>query len=117
MEIRERWGKLLMENVENCVNDHLIEKISEEIKKKFNPQKINLFGSYAYGNPTRSSDIDLFIIIDTKLPVRKQAFLIRKEIKSSVPIDIIVRTPEQVEERIKMGDFFIKQIIQKGIYL
>jgi len=55
--------------------------------------------------------------MDTDIPVRKQAFLIRKELKGSIPIDIIVRTPEQVEERIKIGDFFIKQIIQKGVYL
>jgi len=110
-------GWLMVEDIKKYVDNLQIKMISEEIKKKFNPQKIILFGSYAYGNPTRSSDIDLFIIMDTKLPVRKQAFLIRKEIKSSIPVDIIVRTPEQVEERIKMGDFFIKQIIQKGIYL
>jgi predicted nucleotidyltransferase len=107
---------LIVKNVKKYV-DPLIKKISEEIKKKFNPQKIVLFGSYAYGIPKRSSDIDLFIIMDTQLPVREQAFLIRKEIKSFIPIDIIVRTPQQVEERIKMGDYFIKQIIQKGIYL
>jgi CRISPR-associated endonuclease Cas3-HD len=110
-------GWLMVENIKKYVDNLQIRMISEEIRKKFNPQKIILFGSYAYGNPTRNSDIDLFIIMDTKLPVRKQAFLIRKEIKSYIPVDIIVRTPEQVEERIKMGDFFIKHIIQKGIYL
>ena len=110
-------GWLMVENIKKYVDNLQIRMISEEIKKKFEPQKIILFGSYAYGNPTRNSDIDLFIIMDTQLPLRKQAFLIRKEIKTSIPVDIIVRRPEQVEERIKMGDFFIKQIIQKGIYL
>ena len=92
-------------------------ELAETIKRKFNPQKIILFGSYAYGNPAQGSDVDLFIIMDTDIPLRKQASLIRRELTGLIPIDIIVRTPRQVEERIKLGDFFIKQIVRKGIVL
>lgn len=94
-----------------------IKSIAEFIKNKFNPQKIILFGSYGYGMPEKASDIDLFIIMDTDISVRDQAFLIRKEIKGDIPIDLIVRTPKQVEERIKLGDFFIKRIMQNGVSL
>lgn len=94
-----------------------IRLIAKKIKEKFNPQKIILFGSYAYSTPRKGSDIDLFIIMDTNIPNRKQASLIRMEIDDSIPIDIIVRTPEQVEERIKLGDFFIKHIMERGIPL
>ena len=66
----------------------------------------------------KNSDVDLLVIMETNIPVRKQAFLIRRETKETIPIDIIVRTPKkQVEERIKLGDFFIKQILQKGVTL
>ncbi|MBM3254211.1 MAG: nucleotidyltransferase domain-containing protein [Candidatus Omnitrophica bacterium] len=92
-------------------------ELAEKIKRRFNPHKIILFGSYAYGKPTEGSDVDFLIIMDTDIPLRKQASLIRRELTGLIPIDIIVRTPEQVEERIKLGDFFIKQIVQKGVIL
>ena len=94
-----------------------IRELSQTIKGKFNPQRIILFGSHGYGTPTQGSDIDLFVIMDTPLPVKRQAFLIRRELKSSVPVDVIVRTPQQVEERLKLGDFFIKRIMEKGVDL
>ena len=94
-----------------------IDSLANKIKSKFNPQKIILFGSYAYGNPSKGSDLDFFIIMDTHISVREQAFLIRRELKEPIPIDVIVRTPQQVEERIQLGDFFIKQIMRKGIEL
>jgi predicted nucleotidyltransferase len=97
-----------------------IREIARTIKEKFNPRRVILFGSYGYGVPTaqgRGSDIDLFVIMNTSLPVKKQAFLIRREITSSMPLDVIVRTPEQVEERLKLGDFFIKKIMEKGVDL
>jgi len=94
-----------------------ISTLTKTIKEKFNPQRIILFGSYGYGAPTEGSDIDLFVIMDTSLPVKKQAFLIRRELKSEVPIDVIVRTPEQVEERLKLGDFFIKKVMEQGVEL
>ena len=94
-----------------------IDALASQIKSKFCPQKIILFGSYANGTPSKGSDLDFFIIMDTHIPVREQAFLIRRELKEPIPIDVIVRTPRQVEERIQLGDFFIKQIMQKGIVL
>ncbi len=107
----------MVENIKNYVDSLQIRIIAQKIKEKFNPQKIILFGSYGYGSPKKGSDLDLFIIMDTHLSLRKQASLIRRELPGSIPIDIIVRTPEQVEERIRLGDFFIKKIIKDGIVL
>jgi uncharacterized protein len=94
-----------------------IRTLTKTIKEKFNPQRIILFGSHGYGTPTAGSDIDLFVIMNTSLPVKRQAFLIRRELKSSVPVDVIVRTPEQVEERLKLGDFFVKKVMEQGVEL
>ncbi len=105
----------MLNGIENKGNLRIeLMALVKKIRKKFNPQKIILFGSYAYGKPKKNSDIDLFIIMDTNISTRKQASLIRSELGDSIPIDIIVRTPQEVEERVKLGDFFIKQIIQKG---
>jgi len=95
-----------------------IQAIAQTIKEKFSPRRVILFGSYGYGVPaTKGSDIDLFVIMNTSLPVKKQAFLIRRELTSAIPLDVIVRTPEQVEERLRLGDFFIKKIMEQGIEL
>ena len=91
-----------------------IEKYAQKIKKRFNPQKIILFGSYAYGKPTVNSDVDLFIIMDTKQRSIHQAVFIRKELPSPFPLDLIVKTPQEVKKRIKEGDFFLKTVIQEG---
>lgn len=94
-----------------------IHQLAQRIRDKFNPDRILLFGSRAYGVPGKGSDIDLLVVMSTKISVREQAYLIRRELDSTEPVDVIVRTPEQVEERIRLGDFFIKQIIEKGTAL
>ena len=99
------------------IDREFIQQLARRIQEKFCPEKIILFGSYGYGNPGKGSDIDLFIIMRTNIPVREQAFLIRREIREPVPVDVIVRTPSQVDERIKQGDFFIQEIISKGVVL
>jgi predicted nucleotidyltransferase len=98
-------------------NNVQIRTLTKTIREKFNPQRIILFGSQGYGAPTASSDIDLFVIMNTSIPVKRQAFLIRRELRSSIPLDIIVRTPEQVEERLKLGDFFVKKVMEQGVEL
>ncbi len=91
-----------------------IKALSQQIAEKFQPDRIILFGSYAYGQPTEDSDVDLLVILPfEEMPVQK-AIEIRREIKSPFPLDLIVRTPEQIQQRLGMGDFFIQDIIQKG---
>jgi uncharacterized protein len=95
-------------------------EMASYIKSKFSARDIILFGSYAYGTPTNDSDIDLLIISETKLRPVKQAIIIKKELNRKFgikfPMDIIVRTPEFVHAREKQ-DFFIKKVINEGLYL
>lgn len=70
----------------------------EKIKRNFNPEKIILFGSHAYGNPTVDSDVDLLIVMDTDAKPHKRAVPIRKILKDiGIPKDVIVKTPEEFE--------------------
>ena len=92
-----------------------IPEIKEKIVKEINPEKIILFGSYAWGEPDENSDVDLFIIQNSKEPRReRQTYLRRKLFGSGVPMDLIIYTPNEIESRLNIGDFFIKKILNQG---
>ena len=95
----------------------VIDDIVAQLKKEYRPEKIILFGSYAYGEPTRDSDIDMFIIKDTdespfqrRIPVRR----ICHAPDHHIPFQPLVVTPSEWSERLEMGDPFFKEIQQKG---
>lgn len=91
-----------------------IRDYAEKIKRMFHPQKVILFGSYAYGKPTRHSDVDLLVIMKTKMRPIEQAVLIRTELPSSFPLDLIVKTSPDVKKRLEAGDFFLRTILEQG---
>ncbi len=91
-----------------------IKQISEQIAQQFEPEKIILFGSYAYGVPRKGSDIDLLVIMPYKGSHADQAVKIHQALNYPPSLDLIVRTPEEVRQRIEMNDFFMREIIGKG---
>lgn len=91
--------------------------IVERLKKEYQPEKIILFGSYAYGQPTRDSDIDLFIIKDTAEPPFYRGITVRRichDPHRHVPFEPLVVTPSEWAERLEMGDPFFEEIRDKG---
>jgi uncharacterized protein len=91
-----------------------IQAFSQQIAERFQPERIILFGSYAYGQPNEDSDVDLLVILPFEdLPVYK-AIEIRRQVRPPFPLDLMARTAEQIQQRLDMGDFFIRDIIQKG---
>lgn len=92
-----------------------IPEIREKIIKEINPEKIILFGSYAWGKPDENSDVDLFIVQNSKEPRRyRQTYLRRKLFGSGVPMDLLIYTPSEIESRLSIGDFFVKKILNQG---
>lgn len=92
-----------------------IQELTQKIAKEFKPEKIILFGSYAWSKPGPDSDVDLFII--KNMPERRieRARRVREIIwGSGLPIDILVYTPGEVQRRLDFEDFFIEDIITKG---
>lgn len=80
--------------------DKQITKITSRIVRKFRPEKIILFGSYATGDATRDSDIDLLVVMSVKGSKRRKAVEIGVALHSiKIPKDIIVTTPEEFEWR------------------
>ena len=91
-----------------------IKDLCEQIVRAVRPQQIILFGSYAYGQPTEESDVDLLVVMPFEGHPHEQAFRIRKEIDHRIPMDLLVRTPEFIADRIAMGDFFMLEIVEQG---
>ena len=103
-------------NTEVEIRDTILE-IVNKIKKEYQPDKIILFGSYAYGQPDGDSDIDLLIIKDTsdRLIDRQVAVTrIASDPKRLIPLEVIVLTPEEVRGRLEIGDQFLRKILNKG---
>jgi len=97
------------------ISRETITDIARKIVERFNPEKIILFGSYAWGKPDRDSDLDLFVIMEsTERPIKRAASVRRILIDRYVPMDILVRTPEELKHRIDIGDPFIKKILRDG---
>ena len=92
-----------------------IKKIIEQIKDKYKPKKIILFGSFAWGKPNKNSDIDLLIIKDTKKDYYQRIPEVRSLLHNiDRAFDILVMTQKEVAKRLKLGDFFIEDILKKG---
>lgn len=93
-----------------------IQVFSQQIAEKFRPERIILFGSYAYGQPTEDSNVDLLVILPfEEMPVQK-AIAIRQQVRSSFPLDLIARTSEQVQQRLEMGVFLFGTSWKKGMF-
>ncbi len=91
-----------------------IKKYAAVVAREFKPEKIILFGSYAWGNSGEDSDVDLLVVIPRVDNTVSKAVEIRLKTGTQFPMDIIVSTPEKISKRISMGDSFMKNIITKG---
>jgi len=93
-----------------------IQEVANKIVKDYNPEKIILFGSYAWGNPTKDSDVDLFIVKDSPKKGRGIAYEIDRSIfPRPFAIDILAYTPTEVKEKIeKDRNLFIEDVINNG---
>ncbi|NJN95770.1 MAG: nucleotidyltransferase domain-containing protein [Anaerolineales bacterium] len=87
------------------VSPEAIQAVVKQIAQTFDPEKIILFGSYAYGRPKPGSDVDLLVVMETDAPKQKQ-YEIAFSLKAPFSFDLMVWTPQEIAERIPLGDFF-----------
>ena len=98
-------------------NEPLINKLVDEIKAGYKPEKIILFGSYAWGKPNEESDIDLLIIKQSEKPFHKRWLDVCRlvsNLRKGIAFSPFVITPEELRQRLDMGDQFFKKIIKEG---
>jgi predicted nucleotidyltransferase len=91
-----------------------IECFGRRIGEEFGAEKVILFGSYAHGTAKQDSDVDLLIVTSFEGRSVDKSVQIRLKLRPAFPVDLLVRTPEKIQERLEMGDRFIKDILQGG---
>jgi len=91
-----------------------IREFGRQIGEQFGAERVILFGSYSQGKVTADSDVDLLVIGPFKGRSVDKSVEIRMKLRPQFPVDILIRTPEKVHQRIEMGDCFMRDILEKG---
>ena len=94
-----------------------IQSVTRQIVQQFHPQKVILFGSYAYGQPTEDSDVDFLVVMDTDESPLHVAAKIAAAIEHPFPLDIVVRTPTEFASAVHRRGVFATEVATKGITL
>jgi len=97
------------------VTEEALQEIVHRLVTGLHPHKIVLFGSYVYGIPTAHSDVDLLVIVDTQArPVDRYLRVSRLLRPRPFPLDILVKTPEEIAQALDRDDAFIREIMAQG---
>jgi predicted nucleotidyltransferase len=91
----------------------VIRRFARQVAERFQPEKIILFGSYAYGRPHADSDVDILVVMPAPNEIT-QGVRIRLAVPACFPMDLIVRTPENLRWRLQEGDWFLREIVSRG---
>jgi predicted nucleotidyltransferase len=102
------------ETFKMLVSRKTIRDFARRIGRRFKPDRVILFGSYAYGKPTRDSDVDLLVVLPFEGPSGLKAAEIMHALSPRIPVDIVVRTPEDLRRRLGLNDFFLQEVTSKG---
>jgi predicted nucleotidyltransferase len=91
----------------------IIRRFARDVAEHFQPEKIILFGSHAYGMPQADSDVDILVVMPTR-NLHDQVVRIRRKVTAPFPMDLLVRTPYDLSRRLAEGDLFHTEIVLKG---
>ena len=96
------------------VNIEEIQALGEAIVQIFHPERIVLFGSYAYGSPNQDSDVDLLIVINHEGKASRKAAEILSSVQTNFPIDVVVRSSAELAHRLSLNDYFLHDVVNHG---
>src|SRR5712664_1278069 len=88
----------------------IIRRYVRRVAERFDPEKIILFGSYAYGVPHADSDVDLLVVMPARNEI-DQSIRIRWALPAPFPMDLLVRTPKNLQWRLQEGDWFLREVV------
>jgi predicted nucleotidyltransferase len=91
-----------------------IADLCQRIVDGFHPERIVLFGSHAYGEPTSWSDVDLLVIMPYQGSARQAAAAILEHVQPDFGVDLLVRSSAEVAQRLAMDDYFMQEIVNRG---
>jgi len=91
-----------------------IENLAAQIARRFKPERIILFGSHAYGTSTPDSDVDILVVMPHNGDPLGKAVEIRCAIDRNFSLDVLVRSPDELQWRLAENDWFTREIVEKG---
>ncbi len=94
--------------------------IGKKIKQEYRAERVILFGSYARGDATEDSDVDLLVVARTKERFFERIATVRRlirDLRKGLPVSPIVLTPGELEKRRQAGDPFVREILETGVSL
>jgi predicted nucleotidyltransferase len=91
-----------------------IEDVGRRIAREFHPERVVLFGSHAHGDATADSDVDLLVFMPFEGKAAAKSVEVRLRIDPPFPVDLLVRTPAMVRQRLAMGDDFLRDVLEHG---
>ena len=91
-----------------------IQAYSDAIAREFKPQRVILFGSHARGEPGADSDVDLLVVTAHRGHPTKKAIEIRARVECPFALDLLVRSTAEIRRRLRLDDWFIREIIDQG---
>jgi len=103
--------------IEEAHNDDIIARIdrfSQAIAEKYNPERILLFGSYANDCPNADSDVDILVVFPGNGDVADRSLEIRTALSPDFPLDLLTRSAGEISRRIEQGDYFLREISETG---
>jgi len=96
------------------VDEKSILDLRDRIAEEFRPERIILFGSYASGVARADSDLDILVILRQGASGPKRAAEILRRLNPRIPVDLVVRTSEEIKSRLQANDFFLAEILSHG---
>ncbi len=102
---------------DRSIDASVIVRFADDVVRLFKPEKIILFGSYAYGEPTSDSDVDILIVMPHRGPGHRTATRIRLAVTVTFPMDLLVRSAAELRRSISEREWFVVEVLEKGIIL
>src|SRR5579875_1603927 len=96
------------------ISQQRIQEYADRVAEAFHPDKIILFGSYAYGQPNEDSDVDLLVVMPGDKIDRKKMIEIRQTLPTSFPMDLLIYDPAYLHQRSQIEDWFVREVLEKG---
>ncbi|PCH53400.1 MAG: DNA polymerase III subunit beta [Flavobacteriaceae bacterium] len=98
------------------VTEKVLKKITQLILDSIQPEKIILFGSYAWGKPHENSDVDLFVVVSSSdLPAYKRARAVYRSLRDiMIPFDVMVLTHQEVEQVRDVPSSLTYKVMREG---
>jgi len=91
-----------------------VERFMAELVRRFEPERVVLFGQYAEGSPKAFEEVGLLVEMDFEGLAREQAARIAQEIPHDFSLDVVVRRPEEIGRAIEIGDRYLGGIVEQG---